>query len=266
MTQNTDLTEREVLYREGASWAAKQRQSTRLMGRTAWIVAGVATLVAALEAIALVMLAPLKTVVPYTLLVDRQTGYVQALKPLERDVIAPDRALTRSLLAQYVIARESFDIDSLREDYRKVALWSSGEARDRYISAMQSTNPASPLATLPRRALVQVQITSVSSLNDSTALVRFTTTRTDPGGQPMPPQHWAAVLNWRFSAEAMADADRLTNPLGFQIVRYRRSAEAAPPEAPEQSPQPAALAGAVGPQPAITTARPSGSATSSPQQ
>lgn len=240
MNQNDEVTEREALYREGASWAAQQRQNSWFMRRAAWIVAGVATLVAALEAIALVTLAPLKTVVPYTLLVDRQTGYVQALKPLERDAIAPDRALTRSLLAQYVIARESFDIDSLREDYRKVVLWSSGESRDRYIASMQSTNPASPIATLPRRALVQVQIVSVSSLNENTALVRFIAARTDPGGQPMSPQHWAAVLNWRFSQEGLSDADRMTNPLGFQVVRYRRNAESAPPEVAEGQFAPAA--------------------------
>jgi len=234
-------TDREAIFREGASWAAQQRENTRFMGRIAWIVAGAATLVAALEAIALVTLTPLKTVVPYTLLVDRQTGYVQALKPLEREVIAPDRALTRSLLAQYVIARESFDIDTLRDDYRRVVLSSADEARDRYIASMQSTNPASPLSTMPRRALVQVQIASVNSLNDSTALVRFITTRTDPGGQPMPPQHWASVLSWRYSSESMSDADRLSNPLGFQVVRYRRSAEDAPPEVASSHPPEAAV-------------------------
>jgi len=253
MSDDTKRADREAVYREGASWAAQQRESTRFMGRVAWIVAGTATLVAALEAIALVTLTPLKTVVPYTLLVDRQTGYVQALKPLEREAIAPDRALTRSLLAQYVIAREGFDIDTLRDDYRKVVLSSADEARDRYIASMQSTNPASPLATLPRRALVQVQIASVNSLNDSTALVRFTTSRTDPGGQPTPPQHWASVLTWRYSAESMSDADRLTNPLGFQVVRYRRSAEDAPPEAPPaQSPAAAIMTNTMQPP---TTAR-----------
>lgn len=243
---SSGLTEREALYRDGASWAADRRQAARYSARTAWTVAGAAALVAALEAIAIITLTPLKTVEPYALLVDRQTGFVQALKPLARDTIAPDRALTRSLLAQYVIARESFDIDSLREDYRKVSLWSAGEARERYIAGMQSTNPQSPLATLPRRALVQVQINSVSSLNTATSLVRFTTTRTDPSGQPMPPQYYAAVINWRFSTQGLADADRLVNPLGFQVVRYRRNAETPPPEIAVVRPQVGVALSAVG--------------------
>ena len=91
------------------------------------------------EALALVMLLPLKTVEPYTLLVDRQTGYVEALKPIERQTIAPDAALTRSFLVQYVIARESFDRPSLKANYRKTALWSAPEARAAYVAAMQAT-------------------------------------------------------------------------------------------------------------------------------
>lgn len=260
MNDGEDLTQRTALYREGASWAADRRQRTRIYSRAGWIVAGIATFVAMLEAIAIIALTPLKTVVPYTLLVDRQTGFVQALKPLERESIAPDRALTRSLLAQYVIARESFDIDSLREDYRKVALWSAGDARNRYIAAMQSTNPASPLATLPRRALVQVQINSVSALNDTTALVRFITTRTDPGGQPGQPQYWVTVINWRFSIEAMTDADRLTNPLGFKVVRYRRNAEAPPAEF---SAQPTAFAPPIA-APVLRRVAPAAPATAAP--
>ena len=211
--------ERARYYQEAETWAEDQNRAAARQLRTAWIVAGIAATIALCEAIAIVALTPLKTVVPYTLLVDRQTGYVEALKPLERETIAPDRALTRSFLAQYVIAREGFDINALQSDYRKVALWSAGEARDRYVATMQANNPASPLASLPRQALVSVQIRSVSSLNANTALVRFTTTRSDPGAQAGPPAYWAAVVTWTFSGAAMSAEDRLTNPLGFQVTR-----------------------------------------------
>lgn len=215
-------------YREAGSWADDRTRELTSSRRIAWIAAGVAGAIALLEAIALIMLFPLKTVVPYTLLVDRQTGHVEALKPLERATIAPDTALVRSFLVQYVIAREGFDIDQLNDNYRKVALWSVGDARSRYIAEVQANNPQSALATLPRRALVQVQIRSVSSLNASSSLVRFTTTRTDPGAQPQNPQYWAAVVNYQFSAAPMRAEDRMVNPLGFQVSRYRRDAETLP--------------------------------------
>lgn len=244
MKDDTASSKRERYYREAESWAHDRELDQRKNLRMAWIVAGVATTIALCEAAALVALAPLKTVVPYTLLVDRQTGYVEALKPLEREMIAPDRALTRSFLAQYVIAREGFDIDSLQSDYRKVALWSAGEARDRYVAGMNAANPTSPLASLPRSALLSVQIRGVSSLRDGTALVRFTTTRSDPGGQAQPPQNYAAVISYQFSGQAMSADDRLLNPLGFQVTRYRRDAETVPDGPAGPAPATGAASGA----------------------
>lgn len=228
MSDHIPVSEREKVYQDAATWAQERDLAGRKSRRLAWIIAGVATTVALCEAAAIVALAPLKTVVPYTLLVDRQTGHVEALRPLERDLVTPDKALTRSFLAQYVIAREGFAIDTLQTDFRKVALWSAGEARDHYVADMQATNPASPLATLPRRALVTVQIRSISSLKPDTALVRFSTQRSDPGAQMQPAETWAAVVTWRFSGEAMTADDRLLNPLGFQVTRYRKDAEVIP--------------------------------------
>lgn len=210
------------------SWATSVTETLERSRRTAWVVAAIASVIALLLAIALVILLPLKTVEPYTLLVDRQTGNVEALAPLDEQVIAPDAALTRSFLVQYVTARESFDADSLQNDYRKVALWSAPEARQRYIARMQASNPASPLSFIPRGGTIAVEIRSVSSLSADSSLVRFTTTRNDPGARARPPEYWAAVINYGFSPAEMSEADRLLNPLGFQVTRYRRDAETLP--------------------------------------
>lgn len=220
--------ELEEYYHEAESWAEDRERHAYRSRRIAWIAAGVAATIALIEAFALLALMPLKREVPYTLLVDRQTGFVQALQPLEESRITADAALTRSFLMQYVTARESFDIDSLQEDYRKVALWSANEARERYVAEMQASNPLSPLATLPRRATVEVEVRSVSSLSPNTALVRFYTVQTDPGGRSQLAQHWAAVLTYRYTDAGMSTADRLINPLGFQVTRYRKDAETLP--------------------------------------
>lgn len=215
----------EDYYREAGSWADDRQSSARRSVRIAWIVAAVAAAIALAEAVALVALIPLKREVPYTLMVDRQTGYVEALKPLDAQQVTADTALTRSFLVQYVIARESFAIDSLQADYRKVGLMSAEGARESYLSLMRADNPTGPLASLPRRATVSVQVRSVSSLSPQTALVRFSTVRTDPGASPQPAQHWAAVIAYRYSDAAMSAEDRLANPLGFQVTRYRKDAE-----------------------------------------
>jgi type IV secretion system protein VirB8 len=74
-------------------------------------------------------------------------------------------------------------------------------------------------------------VKSVSPLGPHTALVRFETRRRDQAAQGSQPLAWAAVIGYRFSNEPLSVADRLLNPLGFQVVSYRRDAEApAPPE------------------------------------
>jgi type IV secretion system protein VirB8 len=221
----------DAYYAEAASWNRDRQEALRNSRRAAWWVATGASVIAVAEALALILLTPLKTVVPYTLLVDRNTGFVQALKPLDPDKIAPDAALTQSLLVQYVIARESFDIDMMNETYRKVGLWSTEQARSDYINIVQASNPQSPLVIYPRTTVVETRVKSVSPVGRNVAMVRFDTIRRDAGGQVQLPRPWVAVIRYRFSGEPMKLEDRFLNPLGFQVVRYRRDAEAVVPEA-----------------------------------
>lgn len=219
----------DAYYREGDSWANDRLAEVARSRRIAWIVAGVAGVVAVAEALALVALAPLKTVEPYTLLVDRNTGFVQALNPINPDKIAPDTALTQSMLVQYVIARESFDITALQSNYRKVVQWSAGTARARYIASVQASNPASPLARLPRTSVLETRVKSVSPLDGGSALVRFDTQRRDASGTTAPAQAWVAVIRYRYTAAPLKLEDRFINPLGFEVARYQRNAEVLSP-------------------------------------
>jgi type IV secretion system protein VirB8 len=228
----------DAYYEQAESWNRDRLQAMRTSQRVAWWVAGGAALIAVLEAGALILLTPLKTVEPYTLLVDRTTGYVQALKPLDPGKIAPDTALTQSFLVQYVIAREGFDLATVNANYRKVALFSADRARSSYLSKMQVSNPESPLVALPRGTVVDTRVKSISPVGKDVALVRFDTVRTDPGGQAQPPQPWIATIRYRWSGEPMKLEDRFVNPLGFQVTSYRRDAEALP-TAETQAPAPA---------------------------
>ena len=220
--------------------------------RIAWSVAIVAGVLAGISIFAVAALTPLKTVEPYTLLVDRQTGFVQQLKPLEPQMISGDRALTQSFLVQYVIAREEFDINALQSDYRKVGLWSGGQARADYLGAVQASNPDSPLARLPRSSTIEVRVKSVTALGPNAAMVRFDTLRRDAGGEARAGQPWMTVIRYEYSGAPMSAADRMINPLGFKVTRYRKSPEALPPAEPAQSaaPAPAATPTPIGAAPA----------------
>lgn len=218
-------------YANAGSWADERTQSIYASRKVAWIVAMVATAIATLLAMTILFMLPLKTVVPHTLLVDKQTGFVQALDPAAPQKIAPQKALTQSLLVQYVEAREGFDISTVQGQFKKVALWSSGAAKNRYINMMQASNAESPLVTLPRTTVIDVKVRSVSQLSDKSALVRFASVRLDQGGTELPPENWVAVIKYRFSNAPMTVEDRYVNPLGFEVIDYRKDAETLPVEA-----------------------------------
>jgi type IV secretion system protein VirB8 len=252
----------DAYYVEADSWGKDRQDEIRGSRRTAWIVAAAAAIIAVLEALALIVLMPLKTVEPYTLLVDRNTGFVQELTPLDPQRISGDTALTQSFLVQYVIARESFDIDTLQASYRKVGLWSAEQARADYVAGQQGSNPQSPLASYPRSTVIETRVKSVSPMGQNVAMVRFETQRRDAGGRAERPRAWVAIVRYRYSGEPMSVEDRFVNPLGFQVLRYRRDAEALPPE-PELPPanaQPPVLVVPMAPAPArpapATPARP----------
>lgn len=237
----------ETYYKEAASWNQDRVRALSSSRRIAWYVAVAAAIIAVLEAFAVAALAPLKTVVPYTLMVDRTTGYVQALQPGETPTISPDGALTQSFLAQYVTGRESFDQSTLNTNYRKIAIWSAGNARSSYLTQMQATNPESPLVAYPKGTVVEARVKSVSPVDPDQAFVRFDTVRTDPNGTSQVVGSWVAVIRFRYSGEPMKLEDRFIDPLGFQVVSYRRDAEALSTPTVTQSPSPAAAAAPVSP-------------------
>lgn len=215
---------RQAYYDQAATWAQDVHGSLRRSRKVAWMVAGAAVLVAVCEGLALAALAPLKTAVPYTLLVDRQTGYVEVAQPLKDGALSQDAAVTQAFLAQYVMARETFDAADLQANYRKVTAWSQGTARSQYIQGMQPQNPQSPVNLYSRSTVVQTTIKSVSLLSPTSALVRFETERRD-GDLAGARQPFAAVIGFRYTGGPMRNEDRLMNPLGFQVISYRRDAE-----------------------------------------
>src|SRR3546814_1228728 len=73
-------------------------------------------------------------------------------------------------------------------------LWSSGSARQTYLSDIQVSNPDSPLARLPRSSRIDVEVKSVTPLDKDSAMVRFDTQRRDANGHAAPAQPWVAVL------------------------------------------------------------------------
>lgn len=212
-------------YAAARSWADGQAAASAREARIAWRVAAGASAIALLLAIALALLVPLKSVEPYVLTVDRQTGAVEAATTVQSGRLSQNEAVIQAQLAGYVIARETFDATDLPQQYRRVQVMSARPVASAYVAEMAANNPASPLNTLNRGDTVAIKIRSVSLIGESSGLVRFTATRTAQGAATGQSTNYVSAISFGFSGRPLSQADRFDNPLGFQVTRYRRDAD-----------------------------------------
>jgi len=222
MTAQDTRIERDEYYAAARSWADGRASASTRETRVAWRVAAGAAAIALLLAIALALLVPLKSVQPYVLTVDRQTGTVEAPTMLQPGRLSQNEAVIQAQLAGYVIARETFDSTDLPLLYRRVQIMSARPVASAYVAEMSTNNPASPLRTLNRGDTVAIKIRSVSLIGEGSGLVRFTATRSAMGAAAGQSTNFVSAISFGFSGRPLSQADRFDNPLGFQVTRYRR--------------------------------------------
>jgi type IV secretion system protein VirB8 len=209
---------------EQEDWVERALIQERRGRKAAWMIACLLIFVCCVQAAAIAIMLPLKEVVPYTVLVDKQTGYVETARGVQLGNLAEDQAIVESMLAQYVLARETFDPADFKERYERVALWSLGPARDQYVGQYQAGSADSILGDVRPGTTVKVAVKNIELLTDETARVRFETQRRDANAQPVS-MDWQTIVSFRFTGQPMKTGDRLLNPLGFQVTGYRRDSE-----------------------------------------
>lgn len=222
------MSERDTYYTAARTWADDRVAAAAKQMRLAWIVAGIAGGIAATLAIALALLLPLKSVQPYVVTVDRQSGAVEIATTLTDSKITQNEAVIQAQLANYVRARESFDETDLQRQYVLVQRLSAPTVARDYVTAMAAANPESPLRLLDRGDTVSVDLKSVSLIGSGAALVRFDKRRSSLNGSRTSLQSHVAAISFGFANAPLRLEDRFDNPLGFQVTRYRRDIEGMP--------------------------------------
>lgn len=209
---------------EMALWYEDLYQNMRV-SRNRWFLIGVISLlVAGLEAGALIGLTPFKTVEPYVIQVDPETGRNMVLSPLgEKASLTEAEALTKSFIVKYVIARETYDPQDVNRNYQIVRLMSERGESLSFNEEISNANPNSPVNRYESHTRRSIRISSVSFLNKKTAQVRFKATEKSMT-QKME-TYWVAILSFRYINSPMEEAERFENPLGFQVVSYRTDQE-----------------------------------------
>ena len=213
-------------FADGATWEHDIARRNRNSRSFAWIVASVMSVVAVGALGTLALLVPLKTYEPYMVVVDKTTGFVEVKRPMAEGPLSQDEAVTTFNVVRYVKARETYDPKALKDNFDLAQLLATGDAERDLVDLYTPSNPQNPLKVLGTGAEISVSIKSVTFPNNRTALVRFSTdqkTATD-----VVTRNWVSLVRFRYTAAPMRNEWRFDNPLGFQVVEYRRDQETAP--------------------------------------
>ncbi|HJU08336.1 MAG TPA: type IV secretion system protein [Rhodanobacteraceae bacterium] len=209
------------------AWETDQIVRVQRSERRAWIFASLGMATALAAVIALALLTPLKTVEPFVVRVDKNTGATDIVTRLTDQKETYNEAIDKYFLSRYVIYRNSYSNAMAYPDYEAVTIMSSAQVADSYFEQIKPNNPHSPTAVYGKDGQVDVSVNAIAFLGKGVAQVRFTRTEYLPNAQGQTTR-WIATITYRYLNPPTTERARLVDPIGFQVSDYRFDPETAP--------------------------------------
>jgi len=211
-------------FAEAKRWDQDRLASAIRSRRLAWTVAGFAGVLALAGVGAVATLAPLKSVEPFVVRVDQTTGAVDVMTGLKgEDHLTYAEAVSKYFLGLYVRSREGWLPQAAEQNFRQVSILSTPAEQQRWADAFRPANPQSPQILWGDNAQSLIDVRAISFVSPKVANVRFH--RVVRQAQQTTESDWIATVAFAYTRAPMNEADRLRNPLGFQVISYRSDPE-----------------------------------------
>lgn len=218
--------ETDRMMKEAASFNMSKASLLKKTMMAAVAVAGISVVLNMILGAAIIVMVPLKTSVPFMLMVDKESGHVSIAQPLSNPLPTYGKVLDDFHLRTFVIARESHDwgLAQLYFDTVKAFSYEGESTFNEYTTFLYSEK--SPLAVLSDKARVVVGINSDPVLDEktSTAVVRFNKTVVGQNGRPVqniPVTYYIATIKYEYPNPELKPEERRLNPLGMKIASYQ---------------------------------------------
>jgi len=231
---------------QGVSFELTLSEQSRRSERRAWGVAWSAVAMSVLLACGYLLFLPLKERVPYLVMADPYTGTASVARLAgnfnDRDVTM-EEAINKSNVAQFVLARESYDSGLIGQRNWRTTLSMAGPAvAPAYIALHAEHNPERPFRLYGTGRSVRARVLSIVLIGSGEgrrplgATVRFQRSLFDKSsGRVEPLDARIATLEFTYNADLrLSDEDRLLNPLGFRVTNYRVDNDFAASPVPER--------------------------------
>ena len=206
------------------SWEADVVLLERRSRLIAWRLAAAEAVVICLMAISLVMLIPLKTVVPHVVMVDKLTGEGQVVAPA-RDYVETSALSDKHWIQAFVVARERYVYKIIQHDYDTVRRLADDKTWANYTPLFEGSE------ALDKRYKDDVEIIpsvlSITLSGNGLATVRYEIrTRDYRTSAPPVTTRRIATLRYEYAVKNLVlEKEAIANPLGFTVTSYQTDPE-----------------------------------------
>lgn len=193
-------------------------EKSRIIAWRLVIGSGIITLASVL---AVAFIAPLKSVEPFIVRVDNNTGMTDTVTYVKDLDTTSDEVMNKFFLSQYVNLREGYDWHMIQSTYDSTLLFSSPTVKDEFAKLYERSD--APHKVLKDKAKVLVKVNAITFIGDI-AQIRFEKTLLPTGKNETgesTTSKWIASVAYSYEKKPSREADRLINPLGFQVTSYR---------------------------------------------
>ena len=200
-------------------------ERVRKNAKIAWRICGVCLLITGIAVGAVAGLTPLKTVVPFLVRVDNNTGATDIVTMIKNQQQSYGEVIDKANLSAYVKYREGYDWYSVQDTFDATALMSDGALQTELVR-LYKDSPNAPHKVLADKFRINIKILSISFIG-KTAQVRYEKTMIPltADKQVIEPQRYVATITYEYRDEALSDEARLINPLGFTVTSWRTDRE-----------------------------------------
>lgn len=173
--------------------------------------------------VALCCLMPLKSVEPFVIQTEKSTGLSTVLHIANQRDIPVSEVMNKYWISQYVLARETYDWNTIDQDFYKVRELSMPNIFEPYASQYDVNNKESLDKKLKDNYRIIVKLNSVVINNKETATVRFARQTIDTNSNTTTNSTtWTATIGFEYFPDFdVPEEKRLINPFGFKVTSYR---------------------------------------------
>jgi len=226
MANKPQISTKKPIY--DVNWYNDKYQSNVVLRNWMIVITFVAILGIFLMTIASYYFVPLKSVSPFVIQIDENTGVTEVIDSKDTGEYTQNELLIKYFANKYVMAREEYNYLTYDQNRQMVRLMSLPDVYREYINFMESPNGYKNIfATHTDRKvdLISSQVKENKTTGSTEVIARMQVTET--ATQRRPVEYTISVrLQCHFDSGAdLSDDQRLINPLAFVVEYYDTNKE-----------------------------------------